>query len=102
MGGYVNTYNRLELYARAVDIARVSDLINFLPTTSSSPIDCQEDTYYNIGEATWSGLQKNIKNWINENGGQAVVIEKVAIRFKKEKLKELLEGSQEITDINCN
>lgn len=40
--------------------------------------------------------------WIEDNNGEARVIEKVAIRFDREKMKELLEQSEHITDINCD
>jgi hypothetical protein len=42
------------------------------------------------------------KQWINDNGGQAEVIPKTAIRFDKTKLKELLKSNETIDEINCN
>jgi len=73
-----------------------------MPTSSDSPDDCQEDTYYNIGEATWSNLQEEIAQWVNDNGGQATVVPKTAIRFDKAKLKEVLESNESIDQIPCN
>lgn len=77
-------------------------MINSMPTSNSSPDNCQEDTYYNIGEATWSNLQEEIKNFIIENGGEATVIPKTAIRFDKNLLKEMLESNETIDQIPCN
>jgi hypothetical protein len=68
----------------------------------SPSAECKEDTYYNIGEETWSNLQNEIKQWINDYDGQAEVIPKTAIRFDKTKLKELLESNETIDEINCN
>ena len=101
--GYITNLNgNLELYARAVDVARVDDFINMMPTSSDSPEDCQEDTYYNIGEATWSNLQEEIAQWVIDNDGQATVVQKTAIRFDKTKLKEVLESNESIDQIPCN
>ncbi|MDX8554659.1 hypothetical protein MK851_13635 [Tenacibaculum sp. 1B UA] len=96
--GYLtNQKGNLELYARAVDVARVSGIIRFSEDNS----ECSENTYYNIGEATWSNLQEQIKTWVNANGGVATVVPKTAIRFDKTKLKELLESNETINQINC-
>jgi len=101
--GYItNSSGNLELYAKAVDVARVSALVNFLPTSDDSPENCQEDTYYNIGEATWSNLQEQIKQWVVDNHGQAQVIEKIAVRFDKDKIKQILESNDTIDQILCN
>lgn len=98
--GYLTNQNgNLELYARAVDIARVSNATKYNPLGNS---ECKEDTYYNIGEATWSNLQEEIKQWINNNGGQSNVVPKTAIRFDKNKLKKILESNETIDKINCN
>ncbi len=64
--------------------------------------ECKADTYYNIGEATWSNLQDQIAKWINLNGGIARVRPKTAIRFDKEKIEEVLKNSNSIDQINCN
>lgn len=101
-GWLMNQNGNLELYARAVDVARVSELVSLLPTSNDSSEDCQEDTYYNIGEATWSALQEHIKQWVIDNGGQAEVPPKIAIRFDKDKLKEILESNESINQIPCN
>jgi hypothetical protein len=101
-GWLTNTNGNLELFARAVDIARVSNLVkNWTPGNN----ECKEDSYYNIGEATWSNLQNEIRDWINSpesNGGQATIIPKTAIRVDKEKIKELLLSNETIDQINCN
>jgi hypothetical protein len=100
-GWLINQNGNLELFARAVDVARVSSVIDHLPPYLNNN-ECQEDTYYNIGEVTWSNLQEQIKNWVIENGGQATVIPKTAVRFSKEKLKELLESNETIDQILCD
>ena len=61
--------------------------------------ECKENTYYNIGEATWSNLQEGIKDFVNGLGGIAEVIPKKAIRFDKRKLKKLLESNDRIDQI---
>ena len=101
-GWLINQNNKLELFARAVDIARVSAFTRYNLLAGSPSAKCKEDTYYNIGEATWSNLQNEIKQWINDNGGQAEVIPKIVIRFDKTKLKELLKSNETIGEINCN
>jgi len=101
-GWLINQNNKLELFARAVDIARVSAFTRYNLLAGSPSAECKEDTYYNIGEETWSNLQNEIKQWINDNDGQAEVIPKTAIRFDKTKLKELLESNETIDEINCN
>lgn len=97
-GFNTNQSGNLELYARAVDVARVSDITLFGPGTN----ECKEETYYNIGDTTWSNLQEEIKNWVNAYGGQAKIIPRIAIRFDKTRLKELLEKNETIDQINCN
>ncbi len=98
-GYHTNQSGNLELYARAVDIARVSDIIRYNPLGNST---CKEDTYYNIGDATWTNLQNEIEQWINDNGGQVSVVPRTAIRFDKNKLQELLEQNETIDQINCD
>lgn len=49
-----------------------------------------------------SNPQNEIQQWVIDNGGQATVVPKTAIRFDKEKLKELLEINETIDQINCN
>ena len=97
--GYItNLKGNLELYARAVDIARVSTISLYGPGTD----ECKEDTYFNIGEATWSNLQKEIKDWVNAFNGEAKIIEKTAKRFDKNKLKQILESNESINKIKCD
>lgn len=98
--GYITNLNgNLELYARAVDVARVSNLVKYFTPGSN---ECKEDSYYNIGEATWSNLQDEIKQFIVDNGGQTNIVPKTAIRFDKTKLKEMLESNETIDQIPCN
>jgi len=97
--GFLRNQNgRLELYARAVDVARVSAVIKYGPGND----ECKADTYYNIGEATWTNLQNQIAKWVNFNGGEAVVKTKTAIRFDKTKIKEILESNDRIDQIKCD
>ncbi len=49
-----------------------------------------------------SNLQEQIKQWAIENGGQAFVIPKTAIRFNKSKIKEMLESNETIDQILCD
>ncbi|MFL0109401.1 hypothetical protein [Tenacibaculum maritimum] len=63
--------------------------------------ECKSETYYNIGEATWSNLQNQIAKWVNANGGKATVKIKTAIRFDKKKIKEILEKNESINQIKC-
>jgi len=72
--------------------------------------ECQQDTYYNIAEATWKNMQQEIADWINSlesNGGQATISPSTAVRLTKEKLKEIFESDEPITQttidqINCD
>ncbi|MFL0097235.1 hypothetical protein V3A08_05485, partial [Tenacibaculum maritimum] len=63
--------------------------------------ECKSETYYNIGEATWSNLQNQIAKWVNANGGKATVKTKTAIRFDKKKIKEILKKNESINQIKC-
>lgn len=47
-------------------------------------------------------MQKEIKDWINANGGQSYIYPKIAIRVDKQKIKFLLENNQTINQISCN
>ena len=85
-----------------VDVAKVNKLLNVLPGTNT---ECQQDTYYNIAEATWQNLQQEIKDWIeNEGGGQATINTPKAVRVKKETVEEILTTNESIDQIlsNCN
>ncbi len=98
-GWHINQNNNLELFTRAVDVARVSDIIKKDPRGSE---ECQQNDYYNIAEATWDNMQQEIAQWVNEYGGQATVVPKTAVRVDKEKLKELLKSNETINQIPCN
>lgn len=98
-GLLTNQSGNLELYARAVDVARVDDWIRRSPLTGE---ECEDLDYYNIGDATWSNLQQEIKQFIIDNGGQAQVIEPNYARFDKEKIEEILESNDSIDQILCD
>jgi len=104
-GWIINQNGNLELYTRAVDVARVADIFLEWPATwLGSDIECQQDTYYDIADATWQNLQQEIAQWVNDNGGQAVVNTPKAVRVDKEKIVEILTTNQSIDQIlsNCN
>ncbi|RKE97950.1 hypothetical protein [Ichthyenterobacterium magnum] len=99
-GWLINQNGNFEFFTRAVDVANISLLLNIGAST-----ECQQDTYYNIAEATWENMQQEIVDWINStesNGGQASIIPKTAIRVDKEKIEELLTSNETINQINCD
>jgi len=99
-GWIINQNGNFEFFTRAVDVANISVLLNIGANT-----ECQQETYYDIAEATWENLQQEIVDWINSpesNGGQASIIPKTAIRVDKEKIEELLIGNETINQINCD
>jgi len=99
-GWIINQNGNLEFFTRAVDVANISILLNIGANT-----ECQQETYYDIAEATWENLQQEIADWINSpesNGGQATIIPKTAIRVDKEKIEELLTSTETINQINCD
>ena len=98
-GWVINQNGDLELFTRAVDVAKINNLLNVLGLANE---DCQQDTYYNIAEATWENMQQEISQWINDNGGQANVIPKTAIRVDRKKIEELLTSNEAINEINCD
>lgn len=101
-GLLTNQNGNLEIYTRAVDVATISDLIKSIPSFLGSNPEDNELTYYDIADVTWKNLQNKVKNWINENGGQADISTTEAIKVDKEKIKELLESNQTIDQIGCN
>lgn len=101
-GWLINQNGNLEFFTRAVDVAKVSALVKAL-SFGSDP--CQQDTYYNIAEVTWTNMQDEIKEWIeNEGGGQASINTPKAVRIDKEKIVEILTTNESIGQIlsNCN
>ena len=67
----------------------------------------QQDTYYNVAEATWENMQQEIKQWINSpisNGGQATVKPKKAVRVNRTHIIALLTATETIDQIPsiCN
>ena len=98
--GYViNDNGNLELFTRAVDVAKVSDLIRKDPR---GDIGCQQNDYYNVAETTWDNMQQEIADWIDDNGGTFTVIPKVAKRVNKAQIEKLLIKNETIDQINCN
>ncbi|WP_452218997.1 hypothetical protein [Lacinutrix undariae] len=99
-GWLINQNGNFEFFTRAVDVANISKILNIGANT-----ECQQDTYYDIAEATWENMQQEIVNWINSsesNGGQANIIPKKAVRCDKELIEELLTSNETINQINCN
>jgi len=108
-GWLINGSGNLEIYTRVVDVARVADVFLKKPATwLGSDIECQQDTYYDIAEATWQNMQEEIANWINDdelsNGGQASINPPKAARVDKEKIVEILTTNDSIDQIlsTCN
>lgn len=100
-GLLLNQDGRLEIYTKAVDVARISTLLNIYPPTTT---ECQQDTYYNVAEVSWKNMQEEIASWINNNGGHATVKPSTAVRVKKEDILSLLRSNETISQIitNCN
>ncbi|MGY0392303.1 hypothetical protein ACW5R3_07100 [Bizionia sp. KMM 8389] len=99
-GWFINQNGNFEFFTRAVDVANISMLLNLGANT-----ECQQETYYDVAEATWENMQQEIASWINSpesNGGQASIIPKTAIRVDKEKIEELLTSNETIDQINCD
>ena len=98
-GWLINQSGNFEFFTRAVDVANISILLNIGANT-----ECQQETYYDIAEATWQNLQQEIANWINSNGGQANVNTPTTVNVKKETIKEVLTNNESIQQIlsNCN
>ncbi len=101
MGWNINQSGNFEFFTRAVDVAKISTFFNISPGTD---IECQQDTYYNVAEATWQNLQQEIAAWINNNGGQATINAPKAVRVDKDKILEILttKGSLDQILSNCN
>ncbi|HET8885861.1 MAG TPA: hypothetical protein VFM70_05855 [Salinimicrobium sp.] len=94
-GWLINESGNLEIYTRAVDVARVADIFLEQPATwLGSNIECQQDTYYDIAEATWENMQQEIADWINDdeisNGGQASINPPKVVRIERETIEEIL------------
>lgn len=85
-----------------MDVANINKLLNFLPGTNT---ECQQDTYYDIADATWENLQQEIKDWIeNEGIGQATINTPKTLRIKRETIEEILTSNELISQIlsNCD
>src|SRR5690554_1527467 len=100
-GWNINQNGNFEFFTRAVDVANISILVNIL---SPADTECQQDTYYNIAEATWQNLQQEIADWVNNSGGQATINTPKAVRVDKDKIIEILTTNNSIDQIlsNCN
>ncbi len=100
-GWLINQNGNVEIFTRAVDVAKINSLAKFLTLANE---ECQQDTYYNVAEATWQNLQQEIADWINNNGGQATINAPKAVRVDKDKIIEILTTKGSIDQIlsNCN
>ena len=98
-GWIINEAGNTELFTRAVDVARINKVLNLIKGTDT---DCQQETYYDIADATWVNLQEEIEQWIIENGGQANIKQPIAVKVKKEKIIEELTKEETINQINCD
>lgn len=99
-GWFINQNGNFEFFTRAVDVANSSILLNAAPGTNT---ECQQDSYYNVAEATWQNMQEELVQLITENGGQASISPNTtAVRVDREKIIELLTSNETIDQINCN
>ena len=100
-GWLMNQNGNFEFFTRAIDVANISILLNIF---SPADTECQQDSYYNVAEATWQNMQQEIAQWVNDNGGQATIIPHIAVRVDREKIEELLTSNDSIGEIlsNCN
>lgn len=87
------------MYTRAVDVARMSDLIQ---NDFRNDDDKKQEDYYNIADMTWQNLLLELIEWINDNGGQAIIGNTVVIKVDRNFLRQLLESSQTITELSFN
>jgi plasmid maintenance system antidote protein VapI len=95
----INENGDFEIYTIAVHVARINKVLNLFPGTDTS---CQQDTYYDIADATWVNLQEELEQWILDNGGQANIKQPIAIKVEKEKIIEELTKEETIDQINCD
>lgn len=103
-GWLINQNGNFEFFTRAVDVANISKLLNVI-SLGGANTECQQDTYYNVAEATWENMQEEISEWINSpesHGGQANVIPKTAVRVDRNKIIEILTSNETINEINCD
>lgn len=99
-GWFINQNGNLEIFTRAVDVARISKLLNMWPSPATT--ECQQDTYYNVAEETWKNMQQEVKQWVQNKGGQANVKPPKAVRIKKEQIAAMLTSTQTIDQIPSN
>ena len=95
-GWFINQNGNFEFFTRAVDVANISTFFNIFPGADE---ECQQNTYYDIAEATWQNMQQEIAQWVNVNGGQATVVPKIAARINREKIEEILTTNDNINQI---
>jgi hypothetical protein len=98
-GWFINQNGNFEFFTRAVDVANISKLLNVL-SFGVSNTECQQDTYYNVAQATWENMQQEIADWVNSNNGEATVVPKTAVRVDRENIEELLTSNETISEIN--
>jgi hypothetical protein len=101
MGLEINENGNLEIYTKAVDVAKISSLIKI----GAGSDECKQNTYYNIVDATWENMQQEIKEWIenaNEGQGQANIVSKTVVKLYRDRIEALLEIQETILEVNCN
>jgi hypothetical protein len=86
-GLITNDFGNLEIYTRAVDVAKVASILNIIPSTDT---DCQQSTYYDIASATWRNMLEEIKQWVNNHDGQAEIVQETALKVDKDRIEYLL------------
>ncbi|AGC76844.1 hypothetical protein DDD_1717 [Nonlabens dokdonensis DSW-6] len=95
-----NAQGNTELFTRAVDVAKMTTLIENDPFNQLTE---KQNDYYNIANATWENLQSEVINWINsKNGVASISLDTTVLKVDKEKILELLKQSETIDEINCN
>lgn len=89
-GLLTNGSGNIEIYTRAVDIARIDNILESMPALPNQ--ECKMDDYYNVADLSWRKLMENLYLWINSNGGTAVIKEPTIVRIQRQLLKTYLEG----------
>jgi hypothetical protein len=103
-GWLINENGNFEFFTRAVDVANISDITLYALSLGTANDECQQDTYYNVGEATWKNMQEEIVQWVYDYDGQANILPSKAKRVDKELIEEILTSNESIDDIisDCN
>jgi hypothetical protein len=98
-GWLINENGNFEFFTRAVDVANISDITLYALSLGTANDECQQDTYYNVGEATWKNMQEEIVQWVYDYDGQANILPSKAKRVDKELIEEILTSNESIDDI---